>query len=263
MNVNADTKNDIDYNNMKKQKQADEGYISIATKVPIWVADLLTILAKMRGMEVYELLQLLVNAFISAAKNSCPVTPEMRLLIDTLKVDAAWNQAFNFASPTAQNEIAQMVLILQQPAHKGFGMVMIDRPFINEAHQTTCVDDILERVVEVAMKGLYQELRDIGNDLGTDSFRETLFTLCDAYRLTKSEADIRNEGPQEGIHSDYGTVIEYGKRTRRKKHLTPDSIQTHIVFGDDDRESADMEAKDWEGEHRQTEEPPVGVKSEE
>ena len=244
---------------MKKQKQADEGFKPIATKVPVWVADLLTILAKMRGMEVYELLQLLVNAFISAAKNSCPVTPEMRLLIDTLKVDAAWSQAFNFASPTAQNEIAQMVLILQQPAHKGFGMIMIDRPFINEAHQTTCVDDILERVVEVAMKGLYQELRDIGNDLGTESFRETLFTLCDAYRLTKSEADIRNEGPQEGNHSDYGTVIEYGKRTRRKKHLTPDDIQTHIVFGDDEREVADMEAQDWEGEHRQTEEPPTNM----
>lgn len=56
---------------MTKQK-TDEGYISIATKVPIWVADLLTILAKMRGMEVYELLQLLVNAFISAAKTAAP-----------------------------------------------------------------------------------------------------------------------------------------------------------------------------------------------
>jgi hypothetical protein len=54
-------------------------------------------------------------------------------------------------------------------------------------------------------------------------------------------------------------VIEYGKRTRRKKHLTPDDIQTHIVFDDYDREVADMEAKDWEGEHRQTEEPPTNM----
>ena len=69
--------------------------------------------------------------------------------------------------------------------------------------------------------------------------------------------------PQLGNYSDFGRAIEYGNRAKRKKHLTPDHIQTHIVFGDDDREVADMEAQDWEGEHRQTEEPPEGVKSEE
>ena len=41
-----------------EQKTKDEGYVSVATKVPAHVAELLTILARMRGMEVYELLQL-------------------------------------------------------------------------------------------------------------------------------------------------------------------------------------------------------------
>ena len=243
---------------MSKQKPED-GYISIATKVPVWVANLLTILAKMRNMEVYELLQLLVNAFISAAKNSGPVSTEMRLLIDSLKMDAAWNNAFNFASPTAQNEIAQVVLILQQPGHKGFGLAQIDRPFISDASYVTyCVDDILERILEVSMKGLYQELRDIGNELGSESVRETLTILCDAQRLVNIDRQYQDEGPQMGNFSDYGRAIEYGKRTKRKKHLSPDDIQTHIVFGDDDKKVADMEAQDWEGEHRQTEEPPTG-----
>ena len=247
---------------MSKQKPED-GYISIATKVPVWVANLLTILAKMRNMEVYELLQLLVNAFISAAKNSGPVSTEMRLLIDSLKMDAAWNNAFNFASPTAQNEIAQVVLILQQPGHKGFGLAQIDRPFISDASYVTyCVDDILERILEVSMKGLYQELRDIGNELGSESVRETLTILCDAQRLVNIDRQYQDEGPQMGNFSDYGRAIEYGKRTKRKKHLSPDDIQTHIVFGDDDKKVADMEAQDWEGEHRQTEEPPVGVRNE-
>ena len=52
---------------------------------------------------------------------------------------------------------------------------------------------------------------------------------------------------------DFGRAIEYGQRTKRKKHVSPDDIQTHIVFGDDDREIADYEVNDWEGEHRQTE----------
>ena len=238
---------------MSKQKP-DDGYISIATKVPVWVADLLTILAKMRNMEVYELLQLLVNAFISAAKNSGPVSTDMRLLIDSLKMDAAWNNAFNFASPTAKNEIAQVVLILQQPGHKGFGLAQIDRPFISDASYITyCVDDILERVMEIGMKGLYKELRDIGNELGSESVRETLTILCDAQRLVNIDRQYQEEGPQVGNYSDYGRPIEFGKRTKRKKHLSPDDIQTHIVFNDDDKKVADMEAnykpEDWEGEH--------------
>jgi hypothetical protein len=244
---------------MSKQKP-DDGYIPIATKVPVWVADLLKILAKMRNMEVYELLQLLVNAFISAAKYNGPVSTEMRLLIDSLKMDAAWNNAFNFASPTATNEIAQMVLILQQPGHNGFGLAQIDRPFFSDtSHITYCVDDILERMLEVSMKGLYQELRDIGNELGSESVRETLTILCDAQRLVNIDRQYQDEGPQMGNFSDYGRAIEYGKRTKRKKHISPDDIQTHIVFGDDDKKAAEMEAQGWEGEHRQTEEPPTNM----
>ena len=138
-------------------------------------------------------------------------------------------------------------------------MSMIDRPYMDASHQTLCVDDILERVVEVSMKGLYQELRDIGNRLGTHSMRETLTILCDSYRLAQVDNDLADELPQLGIYSDFGRAIEYGQRTKRKKRLTPDSIQQRIVFGDDDRETADMEAQGWEGEHRQTEEPPTNM----
>ncbi len=109
------------------------------------------------------------------------------------------------------------------------------------------------------MNGLYQELRDIGNRLGTHSMRETLITLCDSYRLAMDDNDIQDALPKLGTYSDFGRAIEYGQRTKRKKHVSPDDIQTRIVFGDDEREVADMEAHDWEGEHRQTEfQPPVG-----
>jgi hypothetical protein len=89
--------------------------------------------------------------------------------------------------------------------------------------------------------------------------RETLFTLCDAYKLTQGETDIKDEGPQLGNYSDFGRAIEYGQRTKRKKHVSPDDIQTHIVFGDDDREIADYEAQGFEGEIRQHEEPPTDM----
>ena len=243
---------------MSEQKTKDEGYVSIATKVPNHVADLLTILAKQRGMEVYELLQLLVNGFISAAKYTGPLTPDMKQLMDALKLDVAFNQAFNFSSPTATNEIAQLILVLQQPGKKGFGMTMINRPFMGNVTVTRCLDDILERVIEVSMKGLYRQLRDIGLSLQTESMRETLIVMCDAQQLVNlTEADSM-EYPGYGTFNDTGRAIEYGNKHKRIHHKSPDSVaqQQTIVFDDYDREVADYEAKDWEGEQRQREEPP-------
>jgi hypothetical protein len=130
--------------------------------------------------------------------------------------------------------------------------VLINRPYLpgKKPYMTHCVDEILERVTEVSMKGLYQRLRDIGNEIGTNSLRETLLKLIEDYRKHSMRLQFEEEGPQLGNYSDFGRAIEYGQRTKRKKHMTPDSIQQHIVFGDDDRETADLEVKDWEGEQR-------------
>jgi hypothetical protein len=92
--------------------------------------------------------------------------------------------------------------------------------------------------------------------------RETLTTLCDAQKVVNFDNSLRDELPQMGNFSDFGKAIEYGQRTKQKKHRTPDSLansQQRIVFDDYDREIADYEARDWEGEHRQTEEPPTNM----
>lgn len=230
----------------------NDSFVTVATKVPRSVADLLNVLAKMRGMEVYELLQLLVNGFIASAKHNGPVTPDIRMLLESLKTDTAFCQAFNFSSPTAVSEIAQMVLILQQPGKKGFGLVMIDRPFMSDARMTYCVDDILERVAEVSMKGLYRELRQVGISLDSRSLRETLILLCDAQAIASLSDDLHSEGPQMGNFSDFGRAIEYGQRTRQKKRRTPDgeaNRQQRIQFTDEDRELAEQEvSRDLMGE---------------
>ena len=238
---------------MSNQKQVNEGgNATLSVKVTQETYDLLNILAEglQHGTNANDLLKMFANAFIESAKHCGPVSPEMQLLLDMLRLEEGWHKHFNFADVNSQKQVAQVVLILQQPGRKGFGMTMIDRPYMDASHQTLCVDDILERVVEVSMKGLYQELRDIGNRLGTKSMRETLTILCDSYRIAQMDNDLADELPQLGNYSDFGRAIEYGQRTKQKKHLTPDSIQQHIVFGDDDREVADMEAKDWEGEHK-------------
>lgn len=236
-----------------EQKNKGDGFVNISTKVPPNVAQLFDVLAQQRGMQPYELLQLLINGFIAAAKHDGPLTPELRLLIDSLKLDVAFSKAFNFASPTARAEIAQMVLILQQPGRKGFGMVMIDRPFMGEATVTYCIDSILERVTEVGMADLYKELRQMGVRLDTNSVRETLVVMCDAQKIHILNEEFANEMPGLGNFHDYGKAIEYGKKHKRVPHRTPDSLansqQQTIQFGEYDCQLAEEEAKrDLDGE---------------
>ena len=228
------------------QKQVLDGNnATLSVKVSKETYDLLNILAEgmEHGTNANDLLKMFIQAFIESAKHTGPVSPDMQLLLDMLRMDAGWQNAFNLADVKTESEVAQAVLILQQPGRKGFGMVKIDRPFMETARMTYCVDDILERVVEVSMKGLYQELRDIGNILGTESMRETLFTLCDAYRLTKMDDELKEELPQLGNYSDFGRAIEFGKRTKQTKRRTPDSEanrQQRIIFGEYEKTIHDM-----------------------
>lgn len=221
----------------ENQKNKEYGWVMLNTKVPPRIGQLFDLLANQRGMKSYELLQLLVNGFISAAKHDGPLTPELRLLIDSLKLDVAFNKAFSFANPTAQNEIAQLVLILQQPGRKGFGLLMIDRPFMGEATVTYCIDQIIERISEVGMGDIYKDLRQVGVEMETNSVRETLCLMCDAQKMANLKAMDDAEMPGMDNFHEFGKRIEFGNKPTRKPHRTPDSIaQQKIMFNDFDRE---------------------------
>ena len=154
-------------------------------------------------------------------------------------------------------DVAQIILVLQQhdgkEPRKGFGLAMIDKPFMGEARVTYCVDDILERVTEVSMKGLYRRLQQIGIKLDSQSLRETLTIMCDAQSIVNLEEQDRNELPGYGEHHDYGRAIEYGKKFKRKPRRTPDSLansQQPLLFDDFSREFNHAPTKEWEGEQR-------------
>ena len=231
---------------------------NVSTKVPAWVADLLNIICKARGTDIYGLMQLVLEFIIETAKVSGPVPPQMKTLLNMLKMDADWNKAFAFSNPTATMDVARVILVLQQhdgkKSRQGFGLAMIDKPFLpgETPQMTLCVDDILERVAEASMKGLYDDLRRMGAILKTDSLRETLTLMCDAQLFDHLNEMDREEMPGVGNFNDFGKAIEYNNKTKAKQHRTPDSVaqDQRIKFDNYDREVADYEAEGWEGEHR-------------
>ena len=81
--------------------------------------------------------------------------------------------------------------------------------------------------------------------------RETLFTLCDAYRLTKMDDELKEELPQLGNYSDFGRAIEFGKRTKQTKRRTPDgeaNRQQRIIFGEYEKTIHDMSTDEVKSE---------------
>lgn len=244
------------------QQQKDDGYVNVGTKVPPHVAELLNIIATSKGTDIYGLLQLFVQTIIRAAKCETTLSPHLKLLMNMIELDSDWNRAFSFASPSAQTDVAQVILVLQQHdregakgrPRKGFGLVMIDHPLMpgDKPKCTYCVDTILERVAEVSMNGLKKDIDEMGRRLHTRSLRETLTLMADAQLIqTLSDAD-RDELPQLGNYSDFGKVIEYRERAKALKHRTPDgeaNRQQCIMFDDFDRDLADMEVSQGDEPH--------------
>ena len=238
-------KKDIPLNNDANTK-------TFSVKVPTWAWQLLNIIAESRehGTNGNDLLKKCLMFIIETAKIDGPVPAEFQTLLNMLKLDTSWHDAFNFADVDAQMDIAQIILILQQYAdgkpRKGFGLVMIDKPFMGESKINYCVDDILERVTEVAMQGLYKMLRQIGTSLGSQSMRETLTILCESKVIDILDQMDAEEMPGVGVFHDFGKAIEYGNKQKSYRHRTPDSLansqQQTICFDDDDRETADTEA---------------------
>ena len=233
----------------EEQKQVTEGgNATFSVKVPQFIYDLVNILCEglQHGTNGNDMMRMFIQTFIETAKHDGPPSEEMKLFLNMLKLDPSWHKAFNFADPSAQTDIAQVILVLQQKDRKGFGLAMIDKPFMGDARMTYCVDDILERVAEVSMKGLYKELRQVGVSIESQSLRETLMHLCNGAIIEQLNELDREEMPGYGEHHDYGRAIVYGRKYKRNPHRTPDSLansQQRIIFDDIDRETATDEAE--------------------
>lgn len=229
-------------------KNKDERFEQLGTKIDPAMAEVLNACCDAMGVDVYHLLQWFAYTIVKASAPMHNLDPRIQKLMTMLDRDAGWQNAFNLCNPD-RLKIAQVVLILEQENHKGFGAVMVDKPFFNDARQTECVDDILERVCEVTMSGIYRRVRQMGADMECNNLSDVLLTMLDAQDILNAEERDAAEGPQIGDVAQNGKVLAYGKRTKRKKHYTPDTMPvTGNLFDDIDHEAQAEPLKDWEGE---------------
>ena len=231
---------------MKEETKRFEG---LGTKIDPAMYEVLNACCDALGVDVYHLLQWFAYTIIRASAPMHELDPRIQKLLAMLESDAGWQHAFNIANPNGL-KVAQAILILEQEGRKGFGAVMIDKPWMGEARQTECVDTILERVTEVTMRGIYRRIRLIGAKMDCQNLSDVLLTMIDAQTALDLDEGFRAELPGMGDHADNGKKVAFGKKSKAKQHRTPDSVATdqRIKFDDYDREVSDYEAKEWEGE---------------
>ena len=227
-----------------------ENYVLLQTKISPQQAELLDAICNALGVNTYQIFQMFFYTLCKASAPMHELSPEIRKLMTLMETDAGWAEAFNMANPE-RLKVAQAVLILEQKDHKGFGAVMIDKPFMSDARMTECVDDILERVCEVTMHGIYRRLRLFGARMDCKNLSDVLLTMIDAQTIMDMDEESKVEMKGEALYDYRGRPIKYGARTKAKQHRTPDSLandqrikQQTIVFDDFDRETAEREVFD-------------------
>lgn len=222
-----------------------ERFEQLGTKIDPAMAKVLNAVCDVLKVDVYHMLQWFAYVMIRAASPLHNLDPRVRKLMTLLESEAGWQTAFNQCNPD-KLKVSQVVIIMEQEGHKGFGATMVDKPFMSEAKQTECVDDILERLVQVTMPGVYKRLRRMEKQLGTDSLMDTLLTMLDAQEVIEAVEGDRMEGPQLGSQTEGGRHYGYGKKTKAKQHRTPDSVANdqRIKFDDNDRDAAESEVDD-------------------
>ena len=238
-----------------------DGTATVACKVPATWIPLLKLIAASRDAVVNDLLKMCLHFIIETAKITTAPSPEMRALLNMMKVDANWASMFNYVN-NGHFDVAQAILVLQQSKNgkpcEGYGLALFNKPFMGcdlqmdskeeEGYMTFSKDEILERVVELVM-GFddYKALRDIGTYLESGSIRETLSHMINAQTIANLDESDREEMPGYGEFHDFGKMLKYGQKFVRKPRRTPDSLansQQQIHFNDYDREVADEEVAD-------------------
>ena len=224
----------------------EDKHLNMSTKISPAAAKVWNAICKSIGTDTYHILQNFIYTMIRAAADPHALNPDIQKILTMLESDAGWQKAFNLCAPNAKTKVSQVVLILEQEGRKGFGAVMVNRPFMGDATMTECSDDILERVCEVTMHGIYRRIRLLGARMGCQYLSDVLLTMIDAQTVMQLNGELQDEMPKAGDRADNGKAYAYGKKTKSKHRRTVDSLansQQRIHFTEEDREQAEAEAR--------------------
>lgn len=226
----------------------NEKFENVSTKVSADVKEQLNRILADMGLNEYQWLQLMIEVTIRMMDDRHNLSATMAKMIQMFRMVPGFKDAASLVDANAEGKIDGAIYFVNVKGKKGYKPVMVERTwFDGQWNETHNVRDIVECVIERCAPDSYMKLREHMQELECESVFECLMTMVDAYQLVRPELEIQSLF--EDQRTDCGKDYAYGRKTKAKQHRTPDSVaddqryqQTHIVFDDDDKELADIEA---------------------
>lgn len=229
---------------MNENNEKDK-YVMIGTKVSPKFAETFNRICRKKGLNKYQAIQMMVDTFVRYTDDRYNLSEEMSLLMSAFEHMDGWNGAFNLADTTADKQIDEAIYFLTAAERSGARAIMVHRPYFGNWTETSNVQMILERVIEVLMPERYRRLRMLAVDMECNSILELIDRMIDAHTIDQLEQNFRRAF-EDCQRTDSGKPIAYGNKTKSLHHHTVDgeaARQARLHFDDDDREQAEEEAQ--------------------
>lgn len=205
-------------------------YEMMQTKVSKETYDALKRIERKQGISIYSMIQNMCDCIRRYAEDKTKLSPMVEKAMNMLEHMIGWKDNFNIADPSAEPEISEATYFLSEKSgtKKGVRVVHVERPFFGDWKQTYNVQQILEKFMCLTFPSLYQRLRFIAVCRQCNSIMELLLDVVGELEREEDKKDL--QAPfEDASRSDFGKDIQYGQRTKRKKHQDIDSM-----FTDDD-----------------------------
>ena len=197
--------------------QKTERYKVISTKISPDGYKKLCRLSEKAGMKPYEILQMCADTLIRYMDDRNNLTPEMERIMAVFEDMVGWKDSLNLADPFTQPYISEATYYLRAKGRCGCRAVHIERPFFGDFRQTSNIIQIFDRTVELLSPNLYKRLRMVCAEKDCRSTLELIQTLTGEQIIKDINHDeiLRQF---EDCRTDNGKAVEYGNRTKKKKH---------------------------------------------
>lgn len=205
-------------------------YKPVGTKVKPEIKERFGRLCRARGTTEYNALQLMVELLVLHMDDMHDITPEMSQVISVFEDKPAWEKTFNIADPNLGKEVAEAVYFTRDPKGEvpGTRASLVRRTPHRHWEHTDNVVGIFERVVELLLPDLYRKLRLIAVDAGCKNLVWLLRKMVERQHLDNLEEELRTSFGD--ARAENGKPVEYGRRTKRKKRVTPDDMEDDMGF---------------------------------
>lgn len=206
-------------------------YIPVGTKVSPEAYELIKHALTLRGLTMYDYLQVCLTMLLSLMDETHNLSTDMQKLILIFEGIKNWDKCILLTDSVSKKRIQEAFYILTEPNKNGQAIVHVsgdkDDMFRTE---TWNKQQMLERFIELLMPELYKRLRLVGIEMGTCNLYDTLVQLVEETYIDRDATEVQREFEEAG--NDWST---YGNRPAEQPYKRKQSTESQArkLFNND------------------------------